>query len=463
MPSGPRKTGILDSAGLFLLAVAVHVPYLLGRPFFFADDFGLLADADNLTSGATRFFDVPAWGVWRLGQRALWWAAYRLFGLDPLPYAWLSVLLHGAVVVALDALLRRLGWTRAAAFAAAAVFATLAAPALAVRYMVQNTVLVAALFVILAAIAHDAGHVRGATLLFLAGALFYEQALCAPLVFAAVNVWRRRKPLAGLAAPVGAAAAFVAVNLWTLRHATKIFAYNTLGLGADALRQIVFAPWLAAGVSPLVPMRASTAALLAAATAAILLAASLRPPARGVLLGAAVAWIAALPYLGRNVGWWPPYYFYLPGAGHAAAVSAPRLRLWPLACLPLVLWNIRGDVAGGKAMLAEMRRYEQVTRETPPQSGVPYAVFVNVNSGLAWAGWQFGGSPRAFELWDVPGGPARCYTGDDLDATRARMLRDFPAASRRGRWPEDRPPALRGARPPARHRLFPWPPRIASY
>ncbi|HEY7113511.1 MAG TPA: hypothetical protein VIA45_11315 [Thermoanaerobaculia bacterium] len=463
MASAPRKTGILDSAALFLFAVAVHVPYLLGRPFFFADDFGLLADADNLTSGATRFLDVPAWGVWRLGQRALWWAGYRVFGLDPLPYAWLSVLLHGACVVALAALLRRLGWQRGAVIAGAAVFATLSVPALAVRYMVQDAVLVAAVLVIFAAIAHDAGRVRAATLLFLAGALFYEQALCAPLVFAAVNVWRRRRPFAGLAAPVGAAAAFVAVNLWTLRHATKIFAYNTAGFGADALRQIVFAPWLAAGVPPGFSMRAFGAALLLAATAAILIAAFLWLPARGVLLGIALAWIAALPYAGRNVGWWPPYYFYLPGAGLAAAVAAPRIRLWPLACVPLVLWNVRGDLAGGKATLAEMRRYEQVTRETPPQSGVPFAVFVNVNSGLAWAGWQFGGSLRAFELWDAPAGPARCYTGNDLDEVRARMRRDFPAASRRGRWPEDRPPALRGARPPARRRLFPWPPRIASY
>lgn len=457
MPSGPRKTGILDSAGLFLLAVAVHVPYLLGRPFFFADDFGLLADADNLTSGATRFFDVPAWGVWRLGQRALWWVGYRAFGLDPVPYAWLSVLLHGAVVVALAALLRRLSWSREAVLAGALVFATLSVPALAVRYMVQSTVLVAALLVILAAIAHDAGRVRAAALLFVAAALFYEQALCAPLVFAAINVWRRRKPLAGLGAPITAAAAFVAVNLWTLRHATKIFAYNTPGLGRDALRQIVFAPWLAAGVPPGATMRTSGAVLLVAATAAILLAAFRWLPARGVLLGAALAWIAALPYAGRNVGWWPPYYFYLSGAGLAAAVSAPRIRFWPLACLPLALWNVRSNLAGDRATLVEMHRYEQVTRETAPQSGVPYAVFVNVNSGLAWAGWQFGGSLRAFELWDAPGGAARCYTGGDLGETRERMRRDFPGAVRRGRWPEDRPPALRGARPPARRRLFAWP------
>jgi hypothetical protein len=204
-------------------------------------------------------------------------------------------------------------------------------------------------------------------------------------------------------------------------------------------------------------MRTASAVLLLSATAAILFAAFRWLPARGVFLGAALAWSAALPYAGRNVGWWPAYYFYLPGAGLAAAVSAPRFRFWPLACLPLVVWNLRSNLAGDRATLAEMRRYEQVTRETAPRS-VPYAVFVNVNSGLAWAGWQFGGSLRAFELWDAPGGPARCYTGTDLAETRERMRRDFPGAARRGRWPEDRPPELRGARPPARRRLFPWPP-----
>jgi hypothetical protein len=204
-------------------------------------------------------------------------------------------------------------------------------------------------------------------------------------------------------------------------------------------------------------MRISSAAVMLALTAAVILAGVFWKGARGALLGLALAWIASLPYIGRNVAWWPEYYFYLPGAGLAAAVAAPRWKLWPIACLPLIVWNLRAQPPRAGAMLADMHHYEQVTRETAPESGIPYAVFVNVNSGLAWAGWQFGGSLQAFELWDVPGGPARVYTGRTLEETRDRMKRDFPQATRRGRWPEDRPPSLRGARPPARRRLFPWP------
>ena len=183
----------------------------------------------------------------------------------------------------------------------------------------------------------------------------------------------------------------------------------------EALRQIVFAPWLAAGMPQAYTMRISSAILLLGATAAMTLIGALWKPARGVLLGIALVYFASLPYIGRNVAWWPEYYFYLPGVGLAAAVAAPRIKLWPVACLPLIAWNVKAELGRANATLVEMHRYEQVTRETPPQSGVPYAVFVNVHSGLAWAGWQFGGSLRAFELWDAPGGTARCYTGRTLE------------------------------------------------
>ncbi len=444
-----------DLAGLFVFAVAIHVPYLSRRPFFFADDFGLLADADNLSAGVAGFFEVPAWGVWRLGERGLWWLEFLVFGLNPTPYAIVSVLLHACVVLSVAILLRQLDWPRWSVNSAAIVFASLAVPSLAIRYMVQSTVLVCALCVVVALIAHDRGKTVTAAVLLLIGAIFYEQAICAPLAMAAVNLARGRRITARLAIPFAAVAIFLAVNFWTLRHSTKVFAYNTVGW--HAIRQIVFSPWLTAGVPQAWTMRPPIAALLALITGGLLAMGVLWRPARGVLLGLALAWIASLPYIGRNIPWWLEYYFYLSGVGLAAAVAAPRLRYWPLACVSFVVWNLSAHVPRADTILAEMRRYEQITRETPVQGGIPYAVFLNVNSGLAWAGWQFGGSLQAFELWDAPGGPARCYVGQTLEGAREKMKRDFPQALRRGRWPEDRPPSLRGARPPARRRLFSWP------
>ena len=463
MPSPPaheprpgvwRRSGY-DLVGLFLFAVAIHVPYLCRRPFFFADDFGLLADADNLSAGATGFFDVPAWGVWRLGERGLWWLEYLAFGLKPTPYAVVSVLLHAGVVVSVAILLRQLDWPRWSANTAAAVFASLSVPSLAIRYMVQSAVLVCALCVLVALIAHDRGKTAVAAAIVLIGAIFYEQAICAPLAMAAVNLARGRRITSKLTIPCAAVAIFLVVNLWTLRHATKVFAYNTAGW--DAVRQIVFAPWRAAGAPPAWTMRPPIATALLLITVGILAAGVLWKPARGILLGMALAWIASLPYVGRNAPWWIEYYFYLSGVGVAAAVAAPRLKYWPLVCLPLVAWNLKAQVPRAAWILTEMRRYEEVTRNTPVQTGIPSAVFVNVNSGLAWAGWQFGGSLEAFELWDASGAPARCYTGQTLEQAREKMQQDFPHAIRRGRWPEDRPPSLRSARPPARRRLFPWP------
>jgi hypothetical protein len=272
---------------------------------------------------------------------------------------------------------------------------------------------------------------------------------------AVVNLTRGRRITARLAIPCATVAIFLAVNFWTLRYSTKVFVYNTGGW--HAIRQIVFTPWLAAGAPQTWTMRAPIAAALLLITAGTLAAGVVWKPARGILLGLALAWIASFPYAGRNTVWWIGYYFYLSGVGVAAALAAPRLKYWPLVCLPFVAWNLKLQVPRAAGILAEMRRYEQITRETPVQSEIPYAVFVNVNSGLAWAGWQFGGSLEAFELWDASGAPARCYTGQTLEQAREKMKQDFPQASRRGRWPEDRPPSLRSARPPARRRLFPWP------
>lgn len=442
---GPART-----SGLFALAVAIHVPFLLRRPFFFADDFGCLADADNLTRGSSRFLELPAWGVWRLGQRAFWWAEYGLFGLDPLPYHAVNVLLHAAVAVTLAALLVRLGAARGRALLAGALFASLSAPSITVRYPSVSAVILAVLFALLAIGAHESERPLLGSALMLVGASFYEQALCAPAAMLLVNLVLRRRPWwRGLAAPAGAAVVFLAGNLWTLRGTTKVFAYNTGG--ARAILQAIEAPLTSLGWTP-------AAGIAVAVLAGALILAAAVSAARGILPGLLFAWISVGMLLGRDVNW-SEWYFYLPAAGAATALALAFPRAWPwaAACLAFCAWNVSDQVWRFRYFADQAENYRQITFATPPSHEAKAAVFVNVHSGLAWAAWQFGGSTEDFELWASPDGRARCYAGRDLGELRARMLAEVSGARRRSRWPEDLPPGMRAARAPARHELFPWP------
>jgi hypothetical protein len=448
-PPPTRVLSLLVAA----FAAVIHVPFLAARPFFFADDFGWLADADNLRRGTTRFFELPEWGAWRLGQRAFWWVEYSLFGLSPMPYHLINVALHAAAVGMLTALLIRFGAPRGRALLAGALFAAWSVPSLTVCYPSVGAVLLATLAVLAAVAAHDSRKAVWATAAMLVGASFYEQALCAPVAMLLANFVRRRHPLwAGLTLPSGAAAVFVAVNFWTLRGTTKVFAYNAGG--AQALRQAAVAPLSVVGwTERLAPFWAAVVFL------ALLVGLALAwRPARGLLPGIAFAWISALPLLGRNVNW-SEWYFYMPAAGVAVALAlaAPRSRLWTVPCLLLLAWNLYDQKWRARYFADQAENYRQVTLSTPPSRDATAAVLVNIHSGLAWTGWQFGGSIQEFELWQSPAGRAGCFVGSSLEEARRNMRRQFPDAQLRSSWPADMPPALKTARAPARHELFPWP------
>ncbi|MBM4131260.1 hypothetical protein FJ250_09595 [bacterium] len=102
-------------AAAALAAVLGHLP-MLGA-WWCRDDWGLLARAAGLLEEPT---GLPA--RW-LSQHLYWQATWPVFGLDPLPHAWLRLLLHGAAAALVVRLARRGGLGEPAAAVAGAVFA----------------------------------------------------------------------------------------------------------------------------------------------------------------------------------------------------------------------------------------------------------------------------------------------------------------------------------------------------
>jgi hypothetical protein len=319
-------------------------------------------------------------------------------------------------------------------------------------------VIIAAIAVLVALDQHLRDRPIAAAAAILVGATFYEQALCAPAAMLLANAALCRRPLwRGVVLPGAAAVLFFAVNVWTLRGTTKVYAYNAGG--GRALAQAVTAPFAVVGRVPPIAIAAGALALL------LVVGVTWRP-ARGILPGLAFAWIAVVPMLGRNVGW-SEWYFYLSAAGVASALA---FALDPLAsrgtvglALALVLavgigaWSLSKQAGRARYFAGVADGYETITRSVPASRDAAAAVFVNVHSGLAWTAWQFGGAVRRFELWDAPDGKARCYAGRELEALRSRMLSEAPGAVLRSRYPDDLPPGMRDAHAPARVELFPWP------
>jgi hypothetical protein len=433
-------------------AIAVHLPYFLARPFFFGDDFGWLADIENVSRGATGFFERPVWDVWRLGYRGLLLTEYRLFGLRPAPYYAVNLVVHALATLAVAALAGKLGASRGRAALAGALFAAWAAPSLTVRYSTTLHTVVSVLAFLLALYAQRSGRPWPAAAVMLAGATVYEQTLAVVPAAAAINAATRRPLLWGVLPAAAGAFAFLTVNFWTLRGTTRIAAYNPGGL--YALRQAILVP-----LSVVMPGVAVTSGWwVAALLAAVLAAALVWPAARAALPGLLIAWTSVLPLLGRNLTW-PEWYLYMASAGVAIALAAlaPRSRAWAALCIALVAWNVAAQQPMARDFLRYTRQYEQVTRATTPTPHAPYVVLVNVHSGLGWTAWQFGSSVQSFELWMSSQEGAGCFVGETREEAAAAALRQFPDGRRRMRWPDDMPPGMRSAKAPPRAHLFPWP------
>ena len=87
------------AAALFLLAVTIAFPALDNG--FSLDDFNWLARVGFRASTVGFFFTPEPGQLFNPGARALWFAARVTFGLEPMPYHALLLLLHGLVVLLL--------------------------------------------------------------------------------------------------------------------------------------------------------------------------------------------------------------------------------------------------------------------------------------------------------------------------------------------------------------------------
>jgi len=203
-----------DAALVFLTAVIGRLPVL--GAFWNRDDWGLLAQASGLLTRG----DLPA----RWFSQVLYWdAALPLFGLNPDPWTWTRLLLHGAVAGLTVRLADRIGFSPVSRLVAGllVIVTPLAFTPLYWAAGVQE--LLGAALALVAIERMLAGGGRNLALTFLAGTaaiLSKENALLLPLLiggFAAVGGrGRDRRGLIMTAAGLGIIA--IMESLVVLRH-----------------------------------------------------------------------------------------------------------------------------------------------------------------------------------------------------------------------------------------------------
>ena len=148
--------GLLAFSLLFLTAFALYWPIL--TDFFALDDYIWLQAASNPNPADffRRAFSFPAGTVfdvstpfWRPAVDAYFFAAWRIFGLDPLPYHITNVALHGAIASLLALLLWQLTSSRLPGLLGGLLFVVLPTYDFAVTWISSVTELLAALFYLL--------------------------------------------------------------------------------------------------------------------------------------------------------------------------------------------------------------------------------------------------------------------------------------------------------------------------
>jgi hypothetical protein len=122
-----------------------------------ADAAGFFKDAFSFPPGSAFDASTP---FWRPLVDTYFFAGWRVFGLEPLPYHVLNVLLHGAVASLLAVLVWQLTSSRIVAWLGGLLFVVLPTYDFAVTWVSSATELFGALFYLLTMVLY-AGHLRG--------------------------------------------------------------------------------------------------------------------------------------------------------------------------------------------------------------------------------------------------------------------------------------------------------------
>lgn len=165
--SSPLWAGLTTFLGLTLVAFLVYWPDI--TDFFALDDFIWLRAASNpdATAFFRRAFSFPAGTAferptpfWRPLVDAYFFAAWRSYGLDPLPYHVTNVVLHAAVGALLAVLVWQMTSSRMVAPAAGLLFVILPTYDFAVTWISSVTELLGALLYVLTLVLY-AAYLRG--------------------------------------------------------------------------------------------------------------------------------------------------------------------------------------------------------------------------------------------------------------------------------------------------------------
>ncbi|MFA6111212.1 MAG: hypothetical protein WDA75_20840 [Candidatus Latescibacterota bacterium] len=323
------------SLGIGLSATVAGVLWFsrIARIGFLSDDLVQLSElAADQAPPAWEWFGREYYGFYRPLTALAWRLQYLVWGMNPVGYRLVNLLIHGICAAGVLALGRRLGLDRRAAFLASLVFLLDPGPVSAVLSIAGMTGLLSAALYLGAVVAHlrtREGHPesRGVSLVLFALALLTkETALSLPLAVFAIHwmVLDRRWRVA-----LQASAPYLAVLLAYLGLRWFLFGHLApAGLAQRSVDPIILTtnlvlyaatPVLPWGWGPLKPFFRGSPVLLEAVAALILAALAVtivrlwrhrcRTP---LFLG---AWVALTA--GPVLGFYSPWNAYLPAAGVA--------------------------------------------------------------------------------------------------------------------------------------------------
>lgn len=230
-PSAATSRGfilaILPDIAIVVLTLVCFWP--ITRFFFAQDDFVLIEQASRgIGSAVGNFFDARPGQFRPLSKGLYFLVTWPIFGLNPVAFHVLSILLHAANAILVGVLLRRMGISVAVSRFVAALFAFNVGYLEAVAWVSCVQQLIGNAFMLLALIfgidALERGGVRNrvaSSLALVLALMSYEQTLAAPLVLAGWFALRHG---------VGAAFRTVRIRLWEQPAILLIYLMFTLGV-----------------------------------------------------------------------------------------------------------------------------------------------------------------------------------------------------------------------------------------